>query len=123
MTEMIVGIGIDIVELKRIKQIMERQPKFIDRVLSKEEKEKFFQLPEMRKIEFLAGRFAVKEAYAKAMGTGIGKDLSFTDIQIHNDERGRPFVPSDGPQHSVHVSISHSKEYAVAQVIIERLSS
>jgi len=123
MREMIVGIGIDIVELKRIKQIMERQPKFIDRVLSQKEKEKFFQLSEIRKTEFLAGRFAAKEAYAKAMGTGIGKDLSFTDIQIYNDERGRPFVPPDGPQHSIHVSISHSKEYAVAQVIIERLSS
>ncbi|HZG59840.1 MAG TPA: holo-ACP synthase [Anoxybacillus sp.] len=120
---MIVGIGIDIVEIKRIKEIVERQPKFIERILSETEKKRFFQLSETRKIEFLAGRFAAKEAYAKAVGTGIGKELSFTDIHIHNDEKGKPFIPSVTPEQRIHLSISHSDDYAVAQVIIERLSS
>ncbi|WP_044893594.1 holo-ACP synthase [Bacillus alveayuensis] len=120
---MIVGIGIDIVEIKRIKEIVKRQPKFIERILSEREKERFLQLSETRKIEFLAGRFAAKEAYAKAIGTGIGKELSFTDIDIHYDEKGKPFILSGNPQQHVHLSLSHSDEYAVAQVIIERLSS
>jgi holo-[acyl-carrier protein] synthase len=120
---MIVGIGIDIVEIKRIKEIIERQPKFVDRILSDEEKKRFYQLSEMRKVEFLAGRFAAKEAYAKAVGTGIGKELSFTDIQIHNDERGKPFILPAMPNQRIHLSISHSDQYAVGQVIIERLSS
>jgi holo-[acyl-carrier protein] synthase len=120
---MFVGIGIDIVEIKRIKEIVERQPKFIERILSEQEKKRFFQLSETRKIEFLAGRFAAKEAYAKAVGTGIGKELSFADIHIHNDEKGKPFILSGTPGQYIHLSISHSDEYAIAQVIIERLSS
>jgi holo-[acyl-carrier protein] synthase len=120
---MIVGTGIDIVEIKRIKEIMQRQPKFIDRILAEPEKERFHQLSDTRKVEFLAGRFAAKEAYAKAVGTGIGKELSFTDIQIQNDERGKPFILPTMLNQRIHLSISHSQDYVVAQVIIERLSS
>lgn len=119
---MIVGIGIDIVEIGRIQQLMEQNQKFIDRILTEEEKLIFSQLSNGRKAEFLAGRFAAKEAYAKAFGTGIGGSLSFQDIKILNDEHGKPIVISKTDEHRVHVSISHSRDYAVAQVIIERLS-
>ena len=116
---MIVGIGIDIVELKRIEKISVRQTKFIDRILTAIEKDKFQSLSGKRQIEFLAGRFAAKEAFAKAYGTGIGQQLSFLDIVVENDENGKPFI-SQPIQEGVHVSITHSAEYAVAQVILEK---
>lgn len=116
---MISGIGIDIVELKRIEAIMERQEKFVSRVLTESEKEKIETLSGKRKAEFLAGRFAAKEAFSKAFGTGIGKELSFLDIEISSDERGKPFIKKPFNE-GVHLSISHSAEYAVAQVIIEK---
>ncbi|WP_077620340.1 holo-ACP synthase [Bacillus sinesaloumensis] len=119
---MIIGTGIDIVELDRIKKILHRQKKFVDRILTDAEKEKFLQLSETRKVEFLAGRFAVKEAYSKAVGTGIGESLSFLDIEVLSDEKGKPVLTKPISQ-KAHLSITHSKDYAVAQVIIESLSS
>jgi holo-[acyl-carrier protein] synthase len=116
---MISGIGTDIVELDRIKRISERQEKFIDRILTDAEKIEYKKLSDKRKIEFLAGRFAAKEAFAKAAGTGIGHELSFLDIEIAVDEKGKPFIVKpyrDG----VHLSISHSRDFAVAQVVIEK---
>ncbi|MBU8879880.1 holo-ACP synthase [Bacillus sp. FJAT-29790] len=115
---MISGIGIDIVELGRIQKICERQEKFADRILTEKEKANFNKLTEKRRIEYLAGRFAAKEAYSKAIGTGIGEALSFLDIEIEKDERGKPFI-SKPQKDGVHLSISHSKEYAVAQIVIE----
>ncbi|AZU60076.1 holo-ACP synthase [Neobacillus mesonae] len=116
---MIKGIGIDIIELSRVQELMGRQQKFVDRVLTENEKRRFEKLTSVRRTEFLAGRFAAKEAYAKAVGTGIGKELSFLDIEIDTDEFGKPFV--SGPYEHAHVSISHSRDYCVAQVIIEEL--
>lgn len=115
---MILGIGIDIVELDRIKRIAEQQEKFIDRILTETEKFEYHKLSAKRKTEFLAGRFAAKEAFAKAAGTGIGHELSFLDIEIVADDKGKPFIVKpyrDG----VHLSISHSRDFAVAQVVIE----
>lgn len=115
---MISGIGIDIVELNRIQKVYKRQGKFVDRVLVPNEKEIFNNLSEKRKVEFLAGRFAAKEAFSKAVGTGIGEKLSFLDIEISKDELGKPYI-SKPLRKGVHLSISHSLEYAVAQVVIE----
>jgi holo-[acyl-carrier protein] synthase len=118
---MIIGTGIDIIELERIEKLM-AQPKFIDRVLTEQEKAAVSRLNGQRKTEFVAGRFAAKEAYSKALGTGIGKEVSFLDIEILNDERGKPVLKAAVP-HIIHVSISHSKQFAVAQVILESSSS
>lgn len=117
---MIVGIGIDIVELERIRKVSIRQKRFADRILTSFEKETYEQLSGNRQVEFLAGRFAAKEAFAKAYGTGIGVQLSFLDIQIENDEKGKPLITKP-LQEGVHLSISHSTDYAVAQVIIEKI--
>lgn len=114
---MIKGIGIDIIELSRIEEIIARQRKLIDRILTDREKQTFEQLSERRRIEFLAGRFAAKEAYSKALGTGIGKEVSFLDIEIGTDDLGKPHIVK--PMIQAHLSISHSRDYAVAQVIIE----
>ncbi|MGD6834344.1 holo-ACP synthase [Sutcliffiella halmapala] len=119
---MIIGTGIDIVELGRIEKLMNRQPGFVDRVLTNEEKTQFQALGDKRKVEFLAGRFSAKEAFSKAYGTGIGKDLSFQDMNITTTEKGKPFFTRPLSS-NVHLSISHSEQYAVAQVIIESLES
>jgi holo-[acyl-carrier protein] synthase len=114
---MIKGIGIDIIELSRVQDLISRQSKFVDRVLTRTEKQTFEKLSAPRKVEFLAGRFAAKEAYSKANGTGIGKELSFLDIEIENDASGKPFFIK--PKVHAHLSITHSRDYAAAQVIIE----
>ncbi|KAA0544576.1 holo-ACP synthase [Bacillus sp. BGMRC 2118] len=119
---MIQGIGIDIIELSRIQQLADRTDKFVDRILTYQEKVKYESLSGKRRIEFLAGRFSAKEAFSKAMGTGIGKEMSFLDIEISQDENGKPYI-SRPIKSGVHLSISHSKEYAVSQVIIESSSS
>ncbi|WAA09248.1 holo-ACP synthase [Fervidibacillus albus] len=115
---MILGVGIDIVEIPRIRDLFRRNEKLTERILTEKERQTFDQLPEKRKFEYLAGRFAAKEAFAKAYGTGIGKALAFHNIEIANDEKGKPyFVKPIGIR--AHLSISHSEQYAVAQVIIE----
>lgn len=119
---MIKGIGIDIVEINRIQKILVRQDQFPKRILTKKEYEIFDTLVKGRQTEFLAGRFAAKEAYAKAKGTGFGKYLSFQDIEILPDELGKPVIHFELEQaQTAHLSISHSKEYAVAQVILEEI--
>ncbi|WP_404447268.1 holo-ACP synthase [Sutcliffiella horikoshii] len=121
---MIIGTGIDIVELARIGKLMDRQPNFVDRILTLPEKEKFLSLSAKRKVEFLAGRFAAKEAFSKAKGTGIGKELSFQDMTIVSTDKGKPYFEAPSMEKErVHLSISHSDQYAIAQVIIESLSS
>jgi holo-[acyl-carrier protein] synthase len=114
---MIKGIGIDIIELSRIEGLLNRQLKFIDRILTPREKDRFESLTGRRQVEFLAGRFAAKEAFSKAMGTGIGTELSFLDIELATNHLGKPYVVK--PQVHAHLSISHSRDYAVAQVVIE----
>ncbi|SDK31072.1 holo-ACP synthase [Sediminibacillus albus] len=117
---MILGIGIDIIELERMKKSIDGNRRLVKRVLTEKEQEVFFRLKsDARQVEFLAGRFAAKEAYAKALGTGLGK-LSFQDIEIIADEKGAPKIKVEQlPQYKVFLSISHSQDYAVAQVVIE----
>ncbi|GEM04028.1 holo-[acyl-carrier-protein] synthase [Halolactibacillus miurensis] len=117
---MIRGIGIDIVEIARIKILIKRNPRFIEKVLSVKEQEKYWTLTsDNRRAEFVAGRFAAKEALGKALGTGLGK-LSFSDISILNDALGKPALHFIGDDlYKVHVSISHSHTSAVANVVLE----
>ncbi|MBS4219444.1 holo-ACP synthase [Bacillus sp. FJAT-49711] len=117
---MIIGIGMDLVEIDRIEQLRMKQARFPKRILTNTELDVYESLNEKRKPEFLAGRFAAKEAYSKARGTGIGSELSFLEIEIVADEKGKPVItkPEFG---RVHLSISHTKSYAAAQVIIETL--
>ncbi|RDW15087.1 holo-ACP synthase [Oceanobacillus chungangensis] len=117
---MIKGIGIDIIELERIKGSLERNNRFVDRILTENEMNLFIRLQNHhRKVEFLAGRFAAKEAFSKAVGTGIGK-LSFHDIEVLPDRNGAPTITAYGYEaYRSFISITHSREYAVAQVVIE----
>lgn len=113
---MIKGIGIDLIELKRIESTGGR---LAARILTDKEKKRYDTLYDRRKTEFLAGRFAAKEAYAKACGCGIGAELAFKDICVSNDEKGRPLLKAEGETNIVHLSVSHSRDYACAHVVIE----
>lgn len=118
---MIKGIGIDLIELERIKRIENKQPRFAQRILTKKERAIYDDLKNNRKIEFIAGRFAVKEAFAKAAGVGIGK-LSFQHIEVLPNDNGAPVLAVKGYESAnLFVSITHSRDYAAAQVIIEQL--
>jgi holo-[acyl-carrier protein] synthase len=115
---MIKGIGLDIVEIGRIRELLGRQPKFVKRILTEREEDMFLSLSEGRRIEYVAGRFAAKEAYSKAYGTGIGTVLSFQDIEICKDGNGKPYF-SKPEGTTAHLSITHSREFAAAQVVME----
>lgn len=116
---MIAGIGIDLVELDRLATILQKQERFSERILTPKEHEHFLKLSNHRQIEFLAGRFAAKEAFGKAIGTGIGSDFSFQDLEVMPNEKNKPIAVSTLFSGKIHLSISHSKEYAIAQVVLE----
>ena len=125
---MIFGIGTDIVDIKRIKK-MESIDLFAKKILGDNEYLKFSKLSESKKIFFIAKQFAGKEAFAKAIGTGISGDVNFKTIEILRDDEGKPMfkfaektqllIDNLGIAHS-HVSLSDEKEYALAFVILEK---
>ena len=111
-------IGIDIVEFEEIKERL--SDRFVDRILSAQELVKYSQIKNTeRKITYLAGRFAAKEAYTKVYKR-FEEPLNFKDVIILNDEYGAPYIISKyRPEDHVSVSISHSRNYAVAICIKE----
>ena len=113
---MIKGLGVDIVENNRFSSF----PKgALEKIFTP------FELSEMErrvdKTEFLASRFAVKEAVVKALGTGFG-DIGAKDIETRNDDKGKPFVLVNGERKdNIHISLSHEKEYSIAFAVLEEL--
>ncbi|CEH32692.1 holo-ACP synthase [Romboutsia lituseburensis] len=119
----ILDIGIDIIEIDRIKNAIERNPRFLEKIFTKEEI-KYFESRGM-KIESIAGNFAAKEAISKSIGTGI-RDFNFSDIEVLRNDIGKPIVKTynnlkqiciDYNVLEIKVSISHGKDYAVANAI------
>jgi len=130
---LIYGIGHDVVEIERIKHMLSSNSgdKFAWRILTSAE----YELPGRvkRSAEFLAGRFAAKEAVSKAFGCGIGKVLGFKDIEVVPDASGKPsvFIQPEawerlglsGPEsYAVHISITHERQLASAFAVVERMS-
>jgi holo-[acyl-carrier protein] synthase len=118
---MILGIGIDLVDLNRIKELMD--DRFVNRILSYEEKKMFENIAaENTKLSFLGGRFAAKEALFKAISKGHGKTY-YTDFSILNRENGSPYVQTDyfTDDEIIHISITHTDDHAIAYVMIEKL--
>ncbi|MBD5645426.1 holo-ACP synthase [Clostridium botulinum] len=123
---MIYGIGTDIIEIRRIEKAITRNKNFINKLFTKNE----MDLWEKKnfKLEFIAGRFAAKEAISKALGTGI-RDFNFKDIEIINNELGKPqvilkpkaedIIRKISQSYKIHLSISHEKEYAIAYALLE----
>ncbi len=123
---MIYGIGIDMIEMDRIKSILEEKEKvFLQRLFTDKERA-LYPKQMQRKIEYAAGRFAAKEAVAKAFGTGIGHSISWKDIEITSLSSGKPHVEiiNKGEKYThftIHLSITHTKTMAAAKVIIEQI--
>lgn len=117
---MIVGTGVDLIEIDRIKDANQNNSRFARRVLTDEEHDIYLTYKGQRQVEYLAGRFAAKEAFSKAMGTGIGQTVSFQNVCILNNDRGQPQVVQSPYEGRIHISISHTHHYALAQVILEQ---
>ncbi|GFE47936.1 holo-[acyl-carrier-protein] synthase [Streptococcus canis] len=115
---MIVGHGIDLQEVSAIEKAYQRNPRLAQKVLTKQELAVFETYPYKRQISYLAGRWSGKEAFAKAMGTGIGQ-LTFQDIEILNGTKGRPVLTKSPFEGKTFISISHSGDYVQASVILE----
>jgi len=115
---MIVGHGIDIEALASIQNAVKKRKGFAQRVLTDKEMERFSSLKGRRQVEYLAGRWSAKEAFSKALGTGIGK-LGFQDLEILNNERGAPYFSKSPFSGKVWLSISHTDQFVTASVILE----
>jgi len=123
----IYGVGTDIVDIDRVKEILSKnRDGFVKRVLSKHEQALFANKAES--AAYFAKRFAAKEAFAKALGTGIGKTVSFQDLTVRNNENGKPhFIPSEKLRQylveknikQAHLSISDESQSAIAFVVLE----
>ena len=112
------AVGIDIVEFNQIKEKLSE--KFIKRILSDRELTRYNSITnEKRKLEYISGRFAAKEAYTKVYKK-FDEHLNFTDVEVLNDESGAPYIESIyRPKDKVLVSISHSDNYVVAICTLE----
>ncbi|MEJ5307470.1 MAG: holo-ACP synthase [candidate division WOR-3 bacterium] len=114
--------GIDIIEVKRIKDKFEKNQKFKEKIFTENELNQVKGL----EIEYivLAGKWASKEAFSKALGTGIGKELDWKDMEIINDINGKPEIRISQNLikkykiDQISLSISHIKDYAIASVFI-----
>lgn len=128
----IVGLGTDIVEISRISQSLSRSPALVKRVLTAAEQAIYQELAQANSdngARYFAKRFAVKEAAAKALGTGIGRGVSFQHFHVSNNSDGAPQLSlSDGAAeraaqlgvNHIWLSLSDEQAYAVATVILER---
>ena len=123
----IFGIGTDIVNISRIKKLLNKNKKFKNRIFSINE----IKYCETRKNKFASysKRFAAKEAFSKALGTGISKGISFNEISINNNKNGAPFFELIGKtkvivkkltksKNKIYLSLSDEKKYALAMVVI-----
>ncbi|HLS99876.1 MAG TPA: holo-ACP synthase [Acholeplasma sp.] len=117
---MIKSIGVDLVELDRITKI--GVDRFAERILSPKERELFSTITnDTRKLTFLAGRFAGKEAIFKCFKTG-DKTANYKDFEILNDSNGAPYIESKFIKDLIsHITITHTDYHAIAFVILESL--
>jgi holo-[acyl-carrier protein] synthase len=124
--KVILGIGTDIIEIKRIEEAVKRNERFLQKCFTKPEQKLF----EERKynIQTIAATFAAKEAVAKALGTGF-RTFGLCDIEILRDGKGKPYVITYGNAKKladelnisqILITLSHCKEYAVAYAIVQK---
>lgn len=120
------GIGTDIIDVKRISKIIKEDNGFVAKVFSEKEIT-YSDSKHSRELHF-AARFAAKEAFFKAMGTGWRDGMKWTDISVSNNALGKPEIFLTGKTKHIfsqkgfkriHLSISHTREYAVSFVTIE----
>lgn len=126
---MIVSIGIDITEVSRMREVLIRTPRFAERVFTKAERS-YCDSRGAVAAQHYAARFAAKEATLKALGTGWIGGISWQDIEVVSKESGAPDLILGGEvkelfdrsgANAIHLSLSHSTEHAIAQVVLERI--
>lgn len=120
----VVAIGVDLVESERIQALIKRYgARFLNRVFT--ENEIAYCLPKITAANSFAARFAAKEAVFKATGLGLNAGMRWRDIEVLNDEKGKPAVRLSGKTgellygKTIHISLSHSKNTAVAVAVVE----
>ena len=126
----ILGIGVDVVNNRRIQPLIKNQ-NFIKRTFGPNELK--FSKNKVNRTNFFAKRFAAKEALSKSFGTGIRDNLNFKDIEICNDEMGKPYYSRskkidkiilkkfNTKSYNLFLSISDEKDYSVAFTIIQKI--
>jgi len=114
---MILGIGVDMIEVARVQKAIERNPRFVDKVFTPGELA--YSEGKKNRFQHLAARFAAKEAFIKAIGHGV----SWTAVEVVNLPSGRPTLTvRDGRDYGFtrsHVSLTHLASHAVAVVVLE----
>ncbi len=123
---MILGIGVDMIKIERIRQIRQRYPRFDQRIFTDNE---VSYCSSRANPDFnLSARFAAKEAIAKALGIGIGQEISWKDIEVVNMPSGQPAISFLGNGKrilqnkkikKIHLSLTHEKDYALAFCLVE----
>jgi len=125
---MIVSIGIDIIEVARIREVLQRTPRFAARVFTPGERT-YCEGRGAVADQHYAARFAAKEAALKALQTGWRGGISWQDVEIAAHDSGAPYLILHGPVKDLfnssgataaHLSMSHTSEHAIAQVVLER---
>jgi holo-[acyl-carrier protein] synthase len=125
---MIIATGIDLIEIERIRQAMNRSPRFLDRIMTEKEKDQLLR-KDMR-ASSAAGSFAAKEAVSKVLGTGIG-EIAWREIEILNDGNGAPHVVLHGKAllvaerlgiNHILVSITHDRDVAIASALGQQIN-
>jgi len=119
----IYGVGTDIVDITRIKKSIKNK-KFVNKIFSDRE----IKNSKNKLDSYYAKRFAAKEAFSKALGTGISEGISFNEISILNNDKGQPYIELLGKtkiivnkkikKRKIYLSLSDEKKYAIATVII-----
>ena len=125
---MILSIGIDIIEVARIREVLLRTPRFSERVFTRAERE-YCESRGVVSAQHYAARFAAKEAALKALQTGWRGGISWQDVEVASKENGAPYLIFTGEvvtlfkqfgATATHLSIAHTSEHAIAQVVLER---
>jgi holo-[acyl-carrier protein] synthase len=124
----IVSIGIDIIEVARIREVLLRTPRFAERVFTSAERH-YCDSRGVVAPQHYAARFAAKEAALKALQTGWRGGISWQDVEVSSRENGAPYLIFTGQVQKIyeglgatatHLTISHTSEHAIAQVVLER---
>ncbi|MDF7639484.1 holo-ACP synthase [Lactobacillus sp. ESL0791] len=116
---MIKGVGIDVVEVARVKKIVARGDSFAKKVLTPNEFAQYKKMQGKRKVEYLGGRFSLKESFSKAMGTGLGKEVGLQDVETLWNDVGHPVMTSTKFSGKIFPSISHDNHEIVTLVVLE----
>ena len=123
---MVIGIGIDIIDVERVRKLAEKNPRFLERIFTPKEID--YCSKKKNRYQNLAARFAAKEAFLKAIGLGFRNGIYWTDIEVENDPMGKPLFSFHRKAkevletHRIHkalLTLSHDRPYAVAHVILE----